>query len=117
MTRSSVEQRITDEDREEYMGVGGMIIKDIQELINTTSSKIQTQFTHDVILEIGGTETEPTRSVEILLSFVITDLGGSNETQIKTFIHQRLVGFFKEQSMKKYTTQWSFKAPTTATEN
>jgi hypothetical protein len=36
---------------------------------------------------------------------------------MKTFIHECLLGFFKEQSMKKYKTQWSFEAPTTTTEN
>jgi len=102
------EKGVTPEEKKELMSVGAIIVADIEQLLATTSSVIRMKFTHGVVLELGGTEEAPTRSVEVLLSFVITDLGGSDEKQIEVFIYERLLEIFKGVSMSKYKAQWSF---------
>jgi hypothetical protein len=99
---------LSEEEREELMSLGARIIADIEQLLEGRSSAIRTRFTHGVTLEIGGTGARLTRSAEMLLFFVITDLGGSDERQIEEFIDERLLEIFKDPSMIRYKAQHSF---------
>lgn len=101
-------RRITDEEREELMSVGAAIIADVKESLETSASNIRTRFEHGVTLELGGSGDKLTRSVEMLLFFVFTDLGDSDEEQVKAFIQQRLLEIFSDPSYLKYKAQQSF---------
>jgi hypothetical protein len=98
----------TDEVKDELMGVGAMIVADIEKLIEGVSSAIRFDFRHGVTLAPDGAGTGPAHSAQIVLLFTITDLGGSDETVTKAFINDRLLAICGDPSMIKYKVQWAF---------
>jgi hypothetical protein len=104
----SERQIVTDEQKEELMGLGAMIVADIEKLIGGVSSAIRTEFRHGVTLAPGGAGTGPAQSAQIVLLFTITDLGGFDETKVKTHINDRLLQIIADRSKMKYKIQWGF---------
>jgi hypothetical protein len=103
------EKVLSDEERVELMDLGETIVKDVERLLKMSSSAIRTKFTHSVWLEFSGKGEGPVaRSPEVLVSFVITDLGGSDEAVVKAFILKCLLKILAEKEVKR-KIQWSFK--------
>lgn len=80
------------------MEAGATIVADIERLVRTVSVAIRTDFRYGVMYE----------PVQIVLLFAITDLGGSDEAQVKAFIHDRLLAILKEPTMVRHKIQWGF---------
>jgi hypothetical protein len=98
----TVDERIPNDEREELVNVGTTIVFDIKQLLATSNSAIQTSFRFGVYLDEKA-------EAYIVLYFVVTDLGGSEEGNLKTFINDRLFGIFKDQQeMVRYNVQWAF---------
>ncbi len=108
MAWTSGNETLTDNERDELMSIGASIVLDMEQLVHALSPAIQTAFRHGVVLELRGAGTELARSAEVMLLFTVTDLGGSDEAQVKTFIQNQLRDVFKDPSMARYKAQWAF---------
>jgi hypothetical protein len=103
---TSDKEVLSDAERDELMDVGKMIIVDMVQLLRTVSSAIKTSFTNGMSLEFCGTGTEPVRTPTIIMLFTITDLGGSDQTQVERFIEDRLLAWFEQPSLARYKVIW-----------
>jgi hypothetical protein len=99
---------LSEEERKELLEVGASVVAKIENLIKGVSSSIQVVFRYGVTTTLDETETEKGFCTWILFLFTITNLGGSEEEQVKTFIRDSLSDLFEEPSMSKYNVQWAF---------
>jgi hypothetical protein len=100
-------EEISDE-REELVRLGATIVNDVEQLIASSSSAVKMDFRHGVGVA-SRNWYGAAREYFIALSFVITDLGGSDESTVKTFIEDRLLEIFKDPTMMKRKVHWAFK--------
>jgi hypothetical protein len=97
---------MSDQEKEVLMAVGKNIITDIKALLKTVSPKTRTEFTHAAAVKLGGSGTEPVRTLEIVLLFSITELGGTDELELRTFIYDRLLHWVNQPATTPYKLRW-----------